>query len=193
MVHAALTQTAAHVRYRIDSVTVSLFLLRFHTGGGVDSIMAQMTFVSFRETMDSILKEIGLNGGWSIPDDELSKEYDNIPTTEWPDDVVEMAVNQTYFANKKPGYVFTTDDYRGGSVAGPMMSELEADLNRAYGYVGGDRILVACTGQFVPGEGVYWDVTIDGVHADPDVIKRSLRRMGIEEFDESSVVVSYEE
>ena len=30
MVHAALTQTAAHVRYRIDSVTVSLF----HTGGG---------------------------------------------------------------------------------------------------------------------------------------------------------------
>ena len=141
--------------------------------------------------MNSVLTEIGLNGGWSIPDDELSKEYDNIPTTEWPEDVVEMAVNNDYFANQKPGYVFTTDDYKGGSVAGPMISNLEADLNRAYGYVGGDRIVAACTGQFVPNEGVYWDVTIDGVHADPDVIKRSLRRMDIE-FDESSLVVDYE-
>lgn len=31
--HAALTQTAVRVRYRIGSVTVSLFLLRFHTVG----------------------------------------------------------------------------------------------------------------------------------------------------------------
>lgn len=146
--------------------------------------MAQTTF-SFLETMDGVLETISLNGGWSIPDPDLAEKYDHVPSTEWPEDVVEMAVRHEHFDDTKPGHIFTGNPK--GYIADTMI-----DMIRTYlpGYSG--SISAAGSGEFVPDTGVYWTISIYGLMATEEEILDALDSIGVD-IDESTLVVDYDE